>query len=651
MFEIPTVEFIKREETKSTNNNDDSINSILYNIIIEQKKSLMNLEDMLILLNSKSIVDKTNLIMKYINDDIIITDKALYMYMDSKKIYYKYISDDKDKSDIVFIYLLNLFDASFKGLSLKKQQNIDLEKLNGCLSSTLKKNLLKNMDRKDSIFDSSKKTINQIHFNNGYFDIKTFKFVERNKSDYITYCIDRDFNMPKQEKINIVYDVLKQIFPHEEDRNKNLECLGEGLTGEAPKSQYNLFLLGRGSNGKTTLMKLLQLAFENYIFIFKEDTFSINNQKADRILNMFMYRPQIRIGVVNELVGKINDSLFKQVCEGTIQTTSLFTEGMNEIVHNALMVITMNSFPNIKIDGGVIRRIVASDMKSLFTVDKSEVDEKKNIYLKNFDLLSIFGDDEELKNALTIIMLKYAHDFTGGKRYAISANMKETKQDIISSNDVIGKFCTENIILTECQKDKLKLDDVYNEFKNKNKTTFITLTQFSTYFKDKYHAHWNADVRFGKSRGGFIKMQFYLGDEDDEDEEKISPLDANITIQPPVNNNETLIKENAELKNEIEQLKKQIEILTVKPEVKSEVKSEVKLTVEDAIKKFEKDVKSSKSNNKKNKSIFSLEELQKKVKEDNKPKQIPIEDIDDGYITDDLELEFKNITKELKSKK
>ena len=127
MFEIPTVEFIKREESTTTNNNEDNINSILYNIIIEQKKSLMSLEDMLILLNSKSIVDKTNLIMKYVNDDILITEKALYMYMDSKKIYYKYISDEKDKSDIVFIYLLNLFDASYKGLSLKKQQNIDLD--------------------------------------------------------------------------------------------------------------------------------------------------------------------------------------------------------------------------------------------------------------------------------------------------------------------------------------------------------------------------------------------------------------------------------------------------------------------------------------------------------------------------------------------
>ena len=613
----------------------------------------MNIEDMYVLLNSKSVVDKTNLIMKYINDDIIITEKALYMYMDSKKIYYKYMSDEKDKSDIVFIYLINLFDASFKALSTKQQQNIDLDKLNHCLSSPIKKNLLKNMDKKDSIFDSSKKTINQIHFNNGYFDIKTFKFVERKKTDYITYCIDREFKMPKQEKINIVYEVLQQIFPQEEDRNKNLECLAEGLTGEAPKSQYNLFLLGRGSNGKTTLMKLLQLAFENYIFIFKEDTFSVHNQKADRILNMFMYRPQIRIGGVNELVGKINDSLFKQVCEGTIQTTSLFTEGMNKIVHNALMVITMNEFPNIKIDGGVIRRIVASYMKSVFTDDKTKLDSKKHIYLKNFDLLSMFGNDEELKNAMTVIMLKYAHDFTMGKRYELSSNMKETKQDIINSNDVIGKFCYENIKITDCSKDKLKRDDIYNEFKLKNKTSFITLNQFSTYFKDKYQEHWNHDVRFGKSRGGFVRMQFYLGEiDEDEEETESSPLDYEVKLEPDYK------KENEELKKQIEELKKQVELLSKKPEEPQKPDlSKKHENIEDAIKAFETNAKIKTAKpTKKNKSL-SLSELQAKVKQDeikkspNKPVSTTmdkVEDIDDGYSTDELESQFIECSKKLK---
>jgi hypothetical protein len=237
--------------------------------------------------------------------------------------------------------------------------------------------------------------------------------------------------------------------------------------------------------------------------------------------------------------------------------------------------------------------------------------------------------------------------------------MKETKQDIINKNDLIGKFCTENIILTDCPKDKLKLDDIYNEFKNINKTSYITLTQFSTYFKDKYHENWNADIRFGKARGGFIKMQFYLGGEDDEQEDISSPLDANTAIQPT--NHELLVKENAELKSEIEQLKKKIEALTkqqlkpevkeeIKPEIKEEIIPDVKLSIEDAIKKFEKDTKDIKL--KKNKSTFTMDDLKKKVKVETALKEKkPIEDIDDGYDTDELESSFLTVTKQLKSKK
>ncbi len=110
-------------------------------------------------------------------------------------------------------------------------------------------------------------------------------------------------------------------------------------------------------------------------------------------------------------------------------------------------------------------------------------------------------------------------------------------------------------------------------------------------------------------------------------------------------NEQQLKKENAELKNEIEQLKKQIEILT-QQQVKPEVKPEVKQSVEDAIEQFDKKSKAKKA--KTNKSTFSMDELQKKVKEDNKPQKLPIEDIDDGYSTDDLEMDFNMITKQLK---
>ena len=69
-----------------------------------------------------------------------------------------------------------------------------------------------------------------------------------------------------------------------------------------------------------------------------------------------------------------------------------------------------------------------------------------------------------------------------------------------------------------------------------------------------------------------------------------------------------------------------------------------------AVKSEQFDKKAKAKKVKTNKSTFSMDELQKKVKEDNKPKQIPIGDIDDGYSTDDLEMDFKMITKQLKGK-
>lgn len=62
------------------------------------------------------------------------------------------------------------------------------------------------------------------------------------------------------------------------------------MTGNAPKKQYSLFLLGKGGAGKSLILNMLKICFQDYIFQLEEDTLSINNTKQDRILNMFMYK-------------------------------------------------------------------------------------------------------------------------------------------------------------------------------------------------------------------------------------------------------------------------------------------------------------------------------------------------------------------------
>jgi phage/plasmid-associated DNA primase len=246
-------------------------------------------------------------------------------------------------------------------------------------------NLIKtNLRVNENVFNDAK--IGEIHFKDGYIDLKTLTFKARTKSHYMTFCICRDFK-PKDgtekkytEAKKKLTKIIKEIYPDENDKNCVLESFSEAIIGISSRSQYNLFLLGMGSSGKSTLMKIIKNAFGDMIFQFKDDTFSKNNNKSDRVLNMLMLNPFIRIMWVNELKGKIDDSLFKQICEGEIQTTSLFKEGMNTVKFNALLVSTMNEFPNIKIDSGVERRIRSLEHKSKFTENKKELDDK-NIYI------------------------------------------------------------------------------------------------------------------------------------------------------------------------------------------------------------------------------------------------------------------------------
>jgi hypothetical protein len=137
--------------------------------------------------------------------------------------------------------------------------------------------------------------------------------------------------------------------------------------------------------------------------------------------------------------------------------------------------------------------------------------------------------------------------------------------------EIVNIICDGVIELIDNKNNKLSIVDIYNACKAECEKSYVELKEFSQYLKKKHRENWNPDLRFGKSkpRGGFIKMR----------------LKVNI----PPNNNDRLIKENAVLKIENEQLKKQIEFLNEceKPEpieinikLKNKTKRKVNINIE-----------------------------------------------------------------------
>jgi hypothetical protein len=54
------------------------------------------------------------------------------------------------------------------------------------------------------------------------------------------------------------------------------------MTGTATKNQKLLFLLGKGSTGKSTIMIITKKAVECYLETLEEDAFSESNKNPDK---------------------------------------------------------------------------------------------------------------------------------------------------------------------------------------------------------------------------------------------------------------------------------------------------------------------------------------------------------------------------------
>ncbi len=604
------IRFLSQEENELLSKNEPVNNLDFIKQFVNNKTTKrIKYDDFLTLSTTKFRSKISEILCKYLSKYISISNNCLYIYSKELKIHYKtnYLIDC---DELLSNYIITFCEASYEKLE-PSQQNLIYKPFLGNIGKT-NLNLIKtNLRVSDEIFNNPK--IGEIHFKDGYIDLKNLEFRERKRTDYMTFCIFRNFKpengtekLYKDAKTKLL-KIINQIYPDENDKNCVLESFSEALIGISSKSQYNLFLLGMGSSGKSTLMKIIKNAFGEMIFQFKDDTFAKNNQKSDRVLNMLMLNPYIRIMWVNELKGKIDDSLFKQICEGEIQTTTLFKEGMNTVKFNALLVNTMNEFPNIKIDSGVERRIRSLEHKSKFTTDKKIVDDTKHIYYANADLIDEIANDEIFLNVFVELIAEYAHKFLKGEKYELSNNFKETKINIIDTNDTIKQFIDEEFIKTEDPKDKMNLEDIYNHFKVKYPQSRITYQQFIS-SKEKFISkgyEYKPDIRFKNKRGGFIYIK--TNDDIDDDVEEESPLDYKFGKIAKSNDYEN---ENIKLKNEILTLKQQLEEYKQKMEtmVLKPVIEEVKEVKEEIIEEETK--KSTKSKrNKANQKQFTEEAI------------------------------------------
>jgi hypothetical protein len=355
------------------------------------------------------------------------------------------------------------------------------------------------------------------------------------------------------------------IYPDKLDRECILTYFGSALSGISSKDQDTLFLLGLGSSGKSFILSLTEASISCYFKELKSDTFSLNNSKADKILNTFQNNPQIRISWINEMEdARIDSSLFKKFCDGQLTTTQLYKDGSFTIPHYSKAIITANTMPNIKVDTGVSRRFRGFTHQANFTDDEALIDNKNHIYKIDKSLLENLIKSN-LMDAWFDILAYTCNEWLKGKQIKFTKNFDETRDTVILSNDWVQDFIDTNLKITNNPDDRIGKNLMLEAVKSQYPQKYLNPIQLITALKDK-KIEYNAKYRCDKLQGCFIGVVFQ-SDLDDDLQDMKDPLDKGI-----VKDDYKVKYENA--KKEIEELKKQLR--QPKEELKVEPKAEPK---------------------------------------------------------------------------
>lgn len=524
-----------------------------------QKSDLLTIEQITSFLkNDLSPITQAEIVAVGLKKYVIVSNNRLYIIQ--KNLTYK-MSEDKLSSSATSNELINIvskyLELSTRLYDFETLNNLHLiykkpfEKLrtNAGINRFIPQ-LEAQLTDNNINFDSY---TGQIHFNNGFIDVKTGKFKKRKQgTHYITECLNRDYEQSTKEDQDKILKMVRKIVPNDDDLESLLMLFGGTLSGSITKEQGAMFFIGTGSRGKSTFLILTQEALNIYCVELKSDTFTGSETNSNKILNTYSNKPHLLFSFINEFDDKrMNTSIFKTFCEGKIATVKLFKEGNHNFIHKTLCVASMNEIPNFKVDTGVSRRLNAYEFTSLFVDNKKDVDKSKHIYLKD---KSFTDTIKPLLNAWVDILISYGSRYMNGEKIKLTERFEIAKQSIVASNDIFQDFIDTKLTLTNNTEDRIGKEQMRALFLEMYPERHISVNQIISSMKDK-SIKYEPTLRNNGPRGVFtgikIKSNFDCNKRIDFEEDNDPLMQGVEDIQPIKQDNQIEL-----LQKEINELKK-----------------------------------------------------------------------------------------------
>ena len=412
--------------------------------------------------------------------------------------------------------------------------------------------LLVNIDGlRDKTTDFDKKPY-LLGFNNMIYDFRDKCFRKGNYGDYVSMTVGYDWREPTDEELSGVANVIKKIFPIEEERECALRIMATGLTGYNLQ-QFTTFY-GTGRNGKGVINRLM------FNLLGKDFSYNANSailsekQKTGGCPELSnMSKKRYIVFKEPDSRQHINNTIMKSLTGGDTVSARALYQATTEQVNNGTYLVEANELPKYasKMDNAEFQRLVNIPFRSEFGIVDSEIEDYENkiwVYKANgkIDNLEWY---ERHRYAFFKILSVYACEFCSSEvlKIALPKSIVEaTNEYILYSNDITNWF-NDTFERLEETKERSKilygeyvfLKDIYEMFKVSDLYMNMTKIEKRKYNKKEVDNIIRKNQLLGK---GNIIERGTFPDENGVKKEYYSPILINYRVRDSylVSNNKGL---------------------------------------------------------------------------------------------------------------
>jgi P4 family phage/plasmid primase-like protien len=225
-------------------------------------------------------------------------------------------------------------------------------------------------------------------FKNGVIDFKEKRFRRGIPEDYIAKCTQTDYQELDESRDTLLMEQINkyfhELFPERELYEYMWIHLASMLIGDSAKTQCLHYYIGIGQNGKSMMVKLLEMIMGDYAVPLDAGFFTKERPGRGAATPDIAKLPGVRIAVTSEPTegGKpvvLYEGPMKQLTSGTdkIAYRALFKDQQYFVPQCHSLIQSNDYIPIRSRDHGTWRRIRVVEFKSLFTDDPIKGDPDK----------------------------------------------------------------------------------------------------------------------------------------------------------------------------------------------------------------------------------------------------------------------------------